>query len=164
MELADEPIEEGTPLNKSTFDEMQKNFMPAVEDSTYNGCYYRMVGDEKEWINPPMIHGVEYRTPERFQSNIVYKILIRITSDTINNNISNGVLSLHPGEFPSNALVLKFNAWTDSHVLPYIRKLSSANEIHRIVSISRTGEIFYEQTVGISNPTNIWIEAWYYKR
>lgn len=167
VELADEPIEEGTPLNKSTFDEMEKeiwsNFMPAVEDTVYSGCYYHMVGDEKEWINPPMIVGPEYRTTERFQNNVVYKTLIRITSDTINNNLSNGVLSLPPGEFPSKALVLKFNAWTDTHVLPYIRKNEKSDAFRR-VSIFRSGEIFYEQTVGLGKPTDIWIEAWYYKR
>ena len=25
-----------------------------IEDKTHPGCYYRMIGDEKEWLNPPM--------------------------------------------------------------------------------------------------------------
>lgn len=167
VELADEPIEEGTPLNKSTFDEMGKeiwsNFMPAVEDTVYSGCYYRMVGDAKEWINPPMQVGVEYRTTERFQRNVVYKQLIRITSDTINSNLNKGVLAIETGLFPSSALILKFNAWTDTYVLPYIRKVGNS-ETFRRVSILRSRQVCYEQTSALDNPTDIWIEACYYKK
>ena len=43
VELADEPIEVGTPLNKSTFDEMQKELMPAFEDIEYKGKMHRCV-------------------------------------------------------------------------------------------------------------------------
>ena len=45
---------------------------PAIEDATYAGCYYRMVGGEKEWINPPMVLGEEYRTTERCNGKPVY--------------------------------------------------------------------------------------------
>lgn len=46
--------------------------VPAVQSSTYAGCYYRMVGGEREWINPPMVLGVEYRTTERLDKLVVY--------------------------------------------------------------------------------------------
>lgn len=45
---------------------------PAVESTEYPGCYYRTVGGEPEWINPPMEDEVEYRTTERFQGKPVY--------------------------------------------------------------------------------------------
>lgn len=45
---------------------------PAIEDATYAGCYYRMVGGEREWINPPMVLGEEYRTTERLDKLVVY--------------------------------------------------------------------------------------------
>ena len=45
---------------------------PAVQSYTYAGCYYRMVGDEREWINPPMVLGEEYRTTERLDKLVVY--------------------------------------------------------------------------------------------
>lgn len=45
---------------------------PAVEDTNYPGCYYRMVNGEKEWINPPLVLGEEYRTAERWDGNAVY--------------------------------------------------------------------------------------------
>ncbi len=45
---------------------------PAQNDSDYSGCYYRMNGAAKEWINPPMQLGVEYRTAGRYNSKPVY--------------------------------------------------------------------------------------------
>ncbi len=49
---------------------------PATADSTYKSCYYRMVDDVKEWINPPMIYNTEYRTTERNNGKAVYTKLI----------------------------------------------------------------------------------------
>ena len=45
---------------------------PAQNDSDYSGCYYRMNGAAKEWINPPTLLGVEYRTVERYNGKPVY--------------------------------------------------------------------------------------------
>lgn len=47
-----------------------------VEDETFPGCYYHMVGEEKEWLNPPMIIAEEYRTIDRYMGNPVYIQLI----------------------------------------------------------------------------------------
>lgn len=43
-----------------------------VEDEDYPGCYYRMRNGEKEWLNPPMEFGIEYRLTERFRGEPVY--------------------------------------------------------------------------------------------
>lgn len=161
VEMADEPIESGTPLNKSTFDEMQKEFMPAFEDSKYKGCYYRMVDDEQEWINPPMLTYTEYRTTERVRNNVVYRQLIRIESDYINEFLNNGILILNtilPG-----VLIFKFCSWTDGFVLPYERKNPSGSTTFRRMSANRSGDFFYEQSISLPKPTDIWIDAWYYK-
>ena len=40
-------------------------------DSTYPSSLYRMVGNNKEWLNPPMIDDTEYRTIERTQGGLV---------------------------------------------------------------------------------------------
>lgn len=44
----------------------------AVEDADNPGCFYHMVDGEKEWINPPLYAGTEYRTTERFDGKPVY--------------------------------------------------------------------------------------------
>lgn len=43
-----------------------------LESAEYPGCYYRIVNGEDEWINPPMIADVEYRTTERYAGDPVY--------------------------------------------------------------------------------------------
>lgn len=50
-------------------------FSPAKEDTTYPGCYYRMVSGVKEWLNPPLVEGVEYRTTERYAGKPVYILM-----------------------------------------------------------------------------------------
>jgi hypothetical protein len=69
---------------------------PAIEDATYAGCYYRMVGDEREWINPPMALGEEYRTTERLDKLVVYTKMTSFgemphnSSKTVQNVVANG--------------------------------------------------------------------------
>lgn len=48
---------------------------PAIESADHPGCYYRMVGNEREWINPPLVIGTEYRTTERYGGAPVYTFL-----------------------------------------------------------------------------------------
>ena len=43
-----------------------------MEDEDHPGCYYRIVDGEREWRNPPMLAGIEYRTAERFDEAPVY--------------------------------------------------------------------------------------------
>lgn len=73
----------GTPITPEALNHMEKgieqaylNFEPAVESAEYPGCYYRTVNGAVEWINPPMVPGVEYRTTERWNSKIVYTMLV----------------------------------------------------------------------------------------
>ena len=53
--------------------------VPAVESETYTGCYFRMVGEEAEWLNPPMVIDTEYRTTERWNGKAVYTSLTKIS-------------------------------------------------------------------------------------
>ena len=81
LERADEPVKVGTPLNAETFNAMFASFVHGIESSTYPGCHYRLVaGDELEWINPPMVKDVEYRTIERHNGLPVYMKRVVLTS------------------------------------------------------------------------------------
>lgn len=42
----------------------------------YGAVLKRLVGEPWEWVNPPMVTGVEYRTTERWQGKPVYTMLI----------------------------------------------------------------------------------------
>ena len=44
-------------------------------DSTYTNCLFYLVDGAREWINPPFVAGVEYRTIERREGKVVYKKL-----------------------------------------------------------------------------------------
>lgn len=51
-----------------------------LESTSYPGCYYRIVDGETEWINPPMVPGVAYRTAERYSGRPVYMFIANIGS------------------------------------------------------------------------------------
>lgn len=51
-----------------------------MESAEYPGCYYRMVNGEKEWLNPPMVSGQEYRTTERHLGKPVYITSVTFSS------------------------------------------------------------------------------------
>ena len=63
------------------------------EDATYAGCYYYETTDGVEWINPPMLVGVEYRTTERYDGKPVYVKVVDYGSMPNNTEASNYVLS-----------------------------------------------------------------------
>lgn len=44
-----------------------------IEHDTYKGCYYRIVNGETEWINPPNMPGIEYKTTERWNGKPLYR-------------------------------------------------------------------------------------------
>jgi hypothetical protein len=46
---------------------------PSFEESqTYPGCYYRRVGEEVEWLNPPVVDNRVHRTIKRYNGGVVY--------------------------------------------------------------------------------------------
>ena len=57
-----------------------------IESADHPGCYYRFVNDRIEWLNPPMVPGVEYRTTERWYGGVVYTQMFAV--DTLPNNAS----------------------------------------------------------------------------
>lgn len=65
------PIEKGG-TGATTVADALKHLCGIYEDEEYAGCYYRMDGNVKEWLNPPMESGVKYRTTKRHMGGIVY--------------------------------------------------------------------------------------------
>lgn len=51
---------------------------PATESTEYPECYWRYTAEEPalEWLNPPMIPAVEYRTTMRWNGAAVYTMLV----------------------------------------------------------------------------------------
>ena len=46
--------------------------MQGINSADSPGCYYLINGSNVEWINPPLVLGVEYRTTERYLGKPVY--------------------------------------------------------------------------------------------
>ena len=86
LERADEPIKAGTPLNAETFNKLSLY----TESEEHSGCYYRETDSgELEWLNPPFLMNVEYRTTERWRGSPIYAKQIGITySGTMGNSES----------------------------------------------------------------------------
>lgn len=85
-----------TPITPEALNHMDKGIresMHAIESPDYSGCNYRIANGEIEWINPPMILGVEYRTIERWSEKPVYAKKIQYTTATTVGN-TNGVTTI----------------------------------------------------------------------
>ena len=86
--------------------------LPAIEDSTYSGCYYRTVNGVNQWINPPLIIGVEYPTIERWNNKVVYTKLVSIGA-------IQDASSVDIRDYGITRIVRYFG-WVDTYALPYI--------------------------------------------
>lgn len=72
----------------------EQHFALAIESAEYPGCYYRTVGGVVEWITPPMVPGVEYRTTERWNGNPVYAFHnVHTLESTFSGNASLDILT-----------------------------------------------------------------------
>ncbi len=65
----------------------------AQESAEHPGCYYREISEGVvEWLNPPMMVGVEYRTVERYQGEPVYVKMVNLGIITV----AEGSRSIYP--------------------------------------------------------------------
>lgn len=74
-EQIDDAVEKVLDGTVATKTDLQKK-ADGLESTDYPGCYYRTVDGVVEWLNPPMLIGVEYRTTERYNSKPVYCQLV----------------------------------------------------------------------------------------
>ena len=111
---------------------------PAIQSYAYAGCYYRMVGDEREWINPPMVLGEEYRTTERYNGSPVYTKVLDF------GNLPNTTTkSINCGVHASNMLSMT------------LRAVATAEMTNEIGGSAYAGTIFmWESTICIRTPSD----------
>lgn len=69
--------------------------MDATESTDYPGCYYRMSNNVKEWLNPPMVLGTEYRITDRYLGKPVYTQAILIGAiGSGSGNVEHGIADI----------------------------------------------------------------------
>lgn len=73
--------------DEKTVEEKIRDQIQIFEDEKYTGCYFRLVENENEWLNPPCVNGKWYLTNERFYGKKVnicaYEGIIKTESGTI---------------------------------------------------------------------------------
>ena len=132
----------GTQAEYDAISEKVRNCFYIITDDIeqskdYAGCYYRIVNDKTEWINPPMIAGVEYRTTERKDGNPVYvKRISTSYQEHIGNN--DGLTDIEIEHGVSNLTKL-------------IRCEAIANNIAQLPFFSTTGGITSVNTIDNTN-------------
>lgn len=126
--------------------------LPAVEDVDHPGCYYRMVDGVKEWINPPMVIGVEYRTTKRHEEKPVYTKAISCGAapQTSQKSIAHNSKNARMVDYSISA--------QDGTVFPYIS--SSGN---RVEGYATANYVFLHSTYNTQAFTEITATIWYFK-
>lgn len=120
--------------------------MDATESTDYPGCYYRMFNNVKEWLNPPMVVGVEYRTTEKFEGKPVYCQLVYFTGV-----VDGGTVTVN---VPKVATVLRFFGSRSGVPLPFISEKGLSNAWTNYFSVNRfTDKITIIMNAGSSVPS-----------
>ena len=90
--------EEATAYYTAFLEAAQAMGTAGIESPAHPGCYYRIVDGQTEWINPPMVHGVEYRTTERHLG--AYPVYTKLLSFGVveENNPSRIFADAEPGD------------------------------------------------------------------
>lgn len=127
---------------------------PATADGTYPQCYYRMVGGEQEWLNPPMNPGTKYRTTERFRNKVVYTMIIDC------GNWSDGkVVTANAGSTP---YPIAFRGYAGPYAIPFINAKSLTDGSTTYVKVDRTGtNLRVTLQAGTGHTQYTYVQVWF---
>lgn len=123
----------GKKADTSTVDAALAKKADAIEDTEYPGCYYRMAGNVKEWISPPMVAGVEYQTTERWNGKTVF--VRRIYFGTL----AQGETTIDLGVTIATANMVRYDAYAMSKNPYYYYKLPMVSSSQTLSATVRLG-------------------------
>lgn len=127
---------------------------PAVESAEHPGCYYRTVDGVTEWINPPLVLGVEYRTTERFAERPVYTKFVQL-------GVAASGQSIVQWHEDSAASPIRHTARFYTQTLPLIS--SDGTHTTEVRLVGTDAYIFCVSNWVITSGVPIWMQVWYYK-
>lgn len=141
------------------------NKLRALHLDNGSGCFYRNVGGETEWINPPMVVGTEYRTTERFAGKPVYTTVVWFKPSAI------GSSGTHTTTVRPNGgvldLVLRNSCFTDTGVaIPYNAHQSDSPSYRQVQVNKASGAIACTcswGTTAFSADETWYIQLWFTK-
>lgn len=142
-----------------------------VEDADHPGCYYRMVGEEKEWHNPPMANAApastsvpasipdncEYRTTQRLLGKPVYTMLVDFGAF---NSSSNTTKFYYPANIIERVLKIE-GSLNDGRAIPIVE-----DSVHGTMGIAlgASGNAIGFTASGVATEKNPIIQVWYTKK
>ena len=117
-----------------------------------------MVEGEKEWINPPKVYGVEYRTTERHNGTPVYSMKLYFEMAPIDVGISDCSFGL---PFASEIKALRCDAFYNNGFLPWFDTESDA--FSYVAAVDRNGILLKNKKTGWSSGNVIVFHLFYVK-
>ena len=122
-------------------------------DAYFSGELYRLNGDEKEWLFPPMEMGVEYRTAERFVGLPVYTKLVQLEVT----ESGESTVQWHGETVSPIRHAARFYAQT----LPFFDADGNQTLAVRLSANNAIISCALGWVVNSNNP--IWLQVWYHK-
>lgn len=121
---------------------------------------YNGVPEPWEWVNPPMVLGVEYRTTERHYGAVVYTKLLNIGT------VTNGPTDInHTIDDCAVVTPVRGAANFNGMAAPYIYKLDDGT-YNASVSLNRTGNTIHLRVLrgtGFTDSVPVYVRVWYLK-
>lgn len=130
--------------------ESLRDYIPPIESSDNPGCYYKIVDGEKEWVNPPMVPSVEYRTTERWEGKAVWTVVANCKK------LPNAAQTQTPHGFSTTKIIRYAGTTDEGYALPY---LSGGN----YVDIAVTPTTIYFTTSADYSSATAYVQLWYTK-
>ena len=90
----------------------------------------------EEWVNPPMMEGVEYRTTERCEGAVVYRQRIRYTNDSTLGSTEGVTSATIPHGISNFNTLVRSDARVANYCLPYV---SMSGGITAVCAVNSTG-------------------------
>ena len=157
----------GTTLVRNRNDDIIQEFT-SVKATNITGSPYRLVRSKSndspdwsgwEWLNPPMLSGVEYRTTERWKGEPVYTVLVNAGKSTPGSSISCDT------NYPVKE-VLRQAATVGGYAVPFFHGGSATNSYSSYVTVhNQSGYIRIGCYTGSSVPSgDTMVQIWYTRR
>ena len=133
--------------------------MNLVESADYPGCFYRTVGGVQEWLNPPLIVDVEYRTTEKWGGKPVY-----VQAINTGTGLSYGVKRVTHGIQSIDRVIRVIGTEDNGLSSPHEIRFYSENDYVELIDLAVNATTlfitFYNKT---TVSTNLVIAIWYIK-
>lgn len=123
-------------------------------NSTYPDCRYIFTEDGYEWINPPMLPGIEYRTTERWNGKVVYTKLVDCGTITNGGSIQYSTEEVKP---------IRFAGYVSGGALPFLMEIPLNSTWKMWVDVQGADINAHVGSGYTDSAARIYVQVWYIK-